>query len=192
MDKKVFNILMVGVGGQGIILAGDIMSAAALNAGLDVKKSEIHGMSQRGGSVFCHVRFGEKVYSPVISEGEADILVSLEKMETLRWLRWSNDKTRFIVLSEEIKPAMTDVYPDGIDEELESKCKDLVLLSPKEIVGKIGDRKYLNVCLLGIVSKFAGFDAECWKRAIWDLAPKGSREDNWKAFEFGRNEFLSE
>ena len=97
MDK-VFNLLIVGVGGQGTILASNIVTQAAMNAGLDAKKSEIHGMSQRGGAVFSHVRFGKKVYSPVIAKGNVDVLISLEEMETLRWTEFLNKDSQLIVL----------------------------------------------------------------------------------------------
>jgi len=112
-EKLIHNVLFVGVGGQGIVLASDIMAHAAVLAGFDAKKSEIHGMSQRGGSVFSHVRFGEKVYSPMITEGSADILVSLEEMETLRWLDFANPRTQLIVVKTRILPVGTvTVRPD--------------------------------------------------------------------------------
>lgn len=186
MEKKTFNILMVGVGGQGIILSSDILTQAALNAGLDVKKSEIHGMSQRGGSVFSHVRFGEKVNSPLISRGDADILVSLEMMETLRWLEWANEDTQLIVLEEHLKPAMVEAYPEGVKEEISAKSRNVIFLGPRTMVEKIGLRKYLNVALLGVVSRFVSFPAGSWEKAISSLVPEGSAEDNLKAFETGR------
>ncbi|HAS53817.1 MAG TPA: indolepyruvate oxidoreductase subunit beta, partial [Nitrospiraceae bacterium] len=102
--SKVTNVLLVGVGGQGIVLASDVLSLAALYAGHDVKTSEIHGMSQRGGSVFSHIRFGDKVCSPVIPEGRVDILVSLEEMETLRWLSYVNSDTRILFTKTRIHP----------------------------------------------------------------------------------------
>lgn len=184
---KTFNILMVGVGGQGIILSSDILTQTALNAGLDTKKSEIHGMSQRGGSVFSHVRFGDKVHSPVIADGEADIFISLEKMETLRWLSSAHKDTQIIVLEEQIKPAMVTDYPEGYKEEISAKSDKIIYLNPKEMTEKVGLRKFLNVTILGIVSRFTNFSLDNWKDAIMQLVPEGSGEENWKAFEIGRN-----
>ena len=186
MEKETFNILMVGVGGQGIILSSDILSQTALNAGYDVKKSEIHGMSQRGGSVFSHVRFGEKVNSPLIVQGNADILVSLEMMETLRWLKWANKNTQLIVLEEHLKPAMVETYPEGIKEEIKAKSSKVIFLEPRKIIEQIGLRKYLNVALLGAVSRFVSFSADHWNKAISSLVPEGSAEVNLKAFETGK------
>ncbi|MBN1648480.1 MAG: indolepyruvate oxidoreductase subunit beta [Spirochaetales bacterium] len=187
MDTKIFNILMVGVGGQGIILSSNILTRAALNAGYDVKKSEIHGMSQRGGSVFSHVRFGARVQSPLIARGEADVLVSLEKMETLRWLEWANSDTQLVVLEEQLKPAMVETYPEGINAEIAAQSDKVLFLDPKQLVEKVGQRKYLNVAILGVVSRFVAFDQAHWRQAISDLVPADSASDNLKAFGTGRS-----
>jgi len=149
----VVSILMVGVGGQGIILASDILTRTAMEAGFDAKKSEIHGMSQRGGSVFSHIRFGKKVQSPVIPEGGADILFSLEEMETLRWLRYAGDRSLVVCLRTRILPANAEAYPEEIEGELRRRCARLVFLDPDELRKEVSHQKFLNVALLGVLSK---------------------------------------
>jgi len=189
MENKIDNILMVGVGGQGTILASDILALAALNSGYDTKKSEIHGMSQRGGSVFSHVRFGEKVYSPVITVGQADILLSLEEMETLRWLAFTNAESRVIVLKRKILPPNVETYTEGIEEELQSIYKNLDLIEPESLIKDIGNVKFLNVALLGLLSVYIDFPEDAWKESIREKVPSGFFEDNWRAFNKGK--FLS-
>jgi len=117
-NGKTWNILMVGVGGQGIVTSSDILTRAAMEAGQDAKKSEIHGMSQRGGSVFSHIRFGPRISSPVIPEGGADILFSLEQLETLRWLAYASADSTVICASAQISPAGVESYPSGVLEEI--------------------------------------------------------------------------
>ncbi len=120
MDNSVISILLVGVGGQGIIRASDILSVALMNAGYDVKKSEVHGMAQRGGCVSSHVRFGNKVYSPLSKKGDVDILMSFEKMETLRYLDYLKKDGTVIINNEEIYPPAVNLgeapYPSGVDD----------------------------------------------------------------------------
>jgi indolepyruvate ferredoxin oxidoreductase beta subunit len=186
MKNGVYNILMVGVGGQGIILASDILTLAAMNSGYDAKKSEIHGMSQRGGSVFCHIRFGEKVHSPTISEGEADILFSLEEMETLRWLDYAGPDSLIITLRTRIKPVMVEEYPEGIDAELRKKCGNLRFLEPEQLKVEIASNKFFNVALLGMLSIHIELPEVSWKRAIEERVPQGSFEGNWHAFFAGK------
>jgi len=186
VKKPVYNILMVGVGGQGIILASDILTRAAMYAGYDAKKSEIHGMSQRGGSVFSHIRFGQKVHSPIISRGEADILFSLEEMETLRWLNYAHSESLVITLLTRINPAGVEQYPGGIQEELADRCINLKFIDPQQLQGKIESNKFLNVALLGVLSGSVELPEESWKRAIEEEVPKGSFEGNWKAFCTGK------
>jgi indolepyruvate ferredoxin oxidoreductase beta subunit len=186
-NRDFWNILMVGVGGQGIILASDILTRAAMEAGYDSKKSEIHGMSQRGGSVFSHIRFGKKIFSPSISRGEADILFSLEEMETLRWLDYANEESLVIVLRTMINPANVDSYPGSIEDELRKRVKRLLFLDPEELRKEIGHQKFLNVALLGVLSSVVPLFDDAWRRAIEEEVPKGSFEQNWKAFIAGRN-----
>jgi indolepyruvate ferredoxin oxidoreductase beta subunit len=181
------NVLMVGVGGQGIIMASNILTKAAMYAGLDAKKSEIHGMSQRGGSVFSHVRFGEQIYSPTISHGEADVLFSLELMETLRWLEYARRDTVIIASEQKINPAEVKEYPQGVREELERRSQNVVFVDPKELKSRIENSKFANVALLGVLSTRIRLAEEAWKSAIEELVPDQFVEGNWKAFEFGRS-----
>jgi indolepyruvate ferredoxin oxidoreductase beta subunit len=183
---NVFNVLMVGVGGQGIIMASDILSLAAMHSGIDVKKSEIHGMSQRGGSVFSHIRMGEKVYSPLISVGEAGILFSLEEMETLRWIEYANEESVIICMKIHINPAMVDEYPDGIEDEIKRLSPEALFIDPVPIKKEIGNVKFLNVALIGLLSGFVDFKEECWKKAIQEKVPKDTFEGNWRAFHTGK------
>jgi indolepyruvate ferredoxin oxidoreductase beta subunit len=185
MDQKIYNILMVGVGGQGIITASDILTLAALNHGCDAKKSEIHGMSQRGGSVFSHVRFGPKIYSPVIAQGEADILLSLEEMETLRWLSFANTKSLVVVCKTRIKPAMTAEYPEEIEQELEKACPNLLLLDLKLLGEKIQSEKFFNVALLGFIAPLLSISSQAWEEAIREKVPSRFLEQNLNAFKQG-------
>lgn len=186
MDK-IYSVLIVGVGGQGTILASNILTQAAINAGLDSKKSEIHGMSQRGGSVFSHVRFGKKVHSPVIPLNQADILVSLEEMETARWLDYVNGESNLIILNHRILPANVSVYPEGIIDEIKTKYKNVTIIDQESMLEKIGNSKYLNVFLLGVVSKFLAIPETAWQAAIKDLVPAGTFEKNYEAFTAGKN-----
>jgi indolepyruvate ferredoxin oxidoreductase beta subunit len=183
---KITNVLMVGVGGQGIVLASDIISLAALYAGHDVKKSEIHGMSQRGGSVFSHIRFGEIVYSPVIPEGAVDILVSLEEMETLRWLSYLNHDTKIFFTKTRINPPNVTEYPLNIDLEIKKHFRNSRVIDPARANEKIGNAKFLNTALLGLVSTCLDFSDESWQRSMRENVPDGTFEANLAAFVAGK------
>jgi indolepyruvate ferredoxin oxidoreductase beta subunit len=185
MNQKIYNILMVGVGGQGIITASDILTLAALHHGCDAKKSEIHGMSQRGGSVFSHVRFGRKIFSPVIAKGGADILLSLEEMETLRWLCFANNKSLIVVCKMQIKPAMADEYPKAIEQELKKACPNLILVDLRLLGEKIGSEKFFNVALLGFIAPLLYISLQAWEEAIREKVPARFLEHNLNAFKQG-------
>ncbi len=184
MEKNT-NILMVGVGGQGIILASDITALSAGLQGFDVKKSEIHGMSQRGGSVFSHIRFGKKVYSSVISHKGADVLISMELMETARWSKWVNPDTKLIVLDTKILPSSVKSYPTDVEGSLKEHFKNLYLISEKEALEKIGHIKFINIFVLGILSKFLKIKTKFWEEAIRQTVPEKSIEQNLEAFHLG-------
>jgi indolepyruvate ferredoxin oxidoreductase beta subunit len=186
MADESTNVLMVGVGGQGIIMASNILTKAAMHAGLDAKKSEIHGMSQRGGSVFSHVRFGETIHSPTISHGEADVLFSLELMETLRWLEYARRETTIIASEQRINPAEVKEYPEGVREELEKRAPNVVFVDPKALKSQIENSKFANVALLGVLSTRIDLHEDAWRAAIEELIPDEFVEGNWKAFQFGR------
>ncbi len=185
------NIVMVGVGGQGIILASDIISSVIMRTGYDVKKSEVHGMSQRGGSVFSFIRYGEKVYSPVVSEGEADILISLELMETLRWINYANKNTVVVFNNEKIWPTDVligkNVYPENIEKDIKKIVSKSYEIDGLSYVEKIGSKKYLNTVILGVISNHLEFSEDIWIDTIKNLVPKRTIDDNIKAFEIGRN-----
>jgi len=185
-SKAIHNVLMVGVGGQGIVLASDILSNAAMLAGYDVKKSEVHGMSQRGGSVFSHVRFGGKVHSPILPMGSAEILLSFEEMETLRWTAFANKETRAIVLNTRILPSGVTEYPVGIKEELEKLFSNLLILDHQVLAQKAGAPKFANVAILGLVSCYVAFPEKAWQQAIEEEVPRGTFEKNWEAFKAGQ------
>lgn len=184
--SEVFNVLMVGVGGQGIILASDILAQAAMLAGLDAKKSEVHGMSQRGGPVFSHVRFGAEVHSPVIAQGEADCLYSLERMELLRWADFVRPDGTAVYADTDILPLGVDAYPETLDDDIARRFAHVVRLDGHELKDQI-DPKAKNTAVLGAVSVLASqIPLACYQEAIESLAPKGTAETNLKGFEVGR------
>lgn len=186
MGKTTNNILMVGVGGQGIILASDVFVHAALEAGFDVKKSEIHGMSQRGGSVFSHVRFGEQVLSPVIPRGQAHILASLEEMETLRWIDYASQDTRVIMSRHRILPAEVTEYPEGIEAALQKQFPQFQVVDSEAVDEKTGSIRYLNVVLLGLLSTSLDIPEKAWHSALEALVPEGTYQKNLQAFDYGK------
>jgi indolepyruvate ferredoxin oxidoreductase beta subunit len=179
------NVLIVSVGGQGTILASDIVTAAALEAGLDAKKSEIHGMSQRGGSVSSHVRFAQVVFSPVIPNGEVDILVALEEMEAARWLSMLKPGARLIISGTRILPAGAAEYPEGIVPALKEKGRDIIFIPADTLKERAGGQKYENVCILGLLSRFLDFPNLAWYAAIERLVPAGTFDANRAAFDAG-------
>jgi indolepyruvate ferredoxin oxidoreductase beta subunit len=166
------GILLVGVGGQGTILASKLLTIGLLEYGYDVKMSEIHGMSQRGGSVSSQVRYaekGEKVYSPVIEPGSADVLVSFEEMEALRWLDYLNPKGKVIVNNYRINPmpvvSSKVAYPEGIIAELQNRAQTVVFNAGEEAV-KLGNARVMNVILLGAAIKIMGLENLNWEEII--------------------------
>ena len=184
------SILLVGVGGQGTILASKLLTIGLMEAGYDVKMSEIHGMSQRGGSVSSQVRYGYKVYSPVIEIGGADILVSFEKMEALRWLKYLKPGGKVIVNDYKINsmPIITgkaNYLEDEINEELKRVGARLVDASNDAI--KLGNPKTMNIILLGSLVKSMNLENIDWNKIISDNVKKEFIDINIKAFEVGMN-----
>lgn len=190
MDK-VTNILMVGVGGQGVILASEIVAEVMMHAGFDVKKSEVHGMAQRGGMVNSHIRFGPKVYSPVIKKGEADILFSFEQLETLRFIEYLVDDPVILIAGQKILPpsvtAGNEVYPSDIPGRLSERYPRVELVDSIGIAGKAGNIKASNVALLGALSKHFNLDIRLWEEIISLFVPPDFLDVNLKAFSMGRN-----
>ncbi len=184
------NILLVGVGGQGTILVSKILSTGLVEAGYDVKMSEIHGMAQRGGSVSTQVRYGEKVYSPIIGIGDADILVSFETMETLRWLEYLKPEGVVVINDYEIPSApilsgKAD-YPQGVIELIESKAETRVI-NAAEIAEGLGNSKVMNVVLLGALIKSMNLTEIDWEKVIKDLVKEKFVDLNIKALHAGMN-----
>ncbi|GHU49887.1 indolepyruvate oxidoreductase [Clostridia bacterium] len=187
-DNDVKSILLVGVGGQGTILASKILSEGLMEAGYDVKMSEIHGMSQRGGNVSTQVRFGRKVYSPIIGKGEADIIVAFEKMEALRWLEYLKPEGRIVINDFEIPsaPILMGIvpYPDGILEELSQKAM-VSVFKAGDIAGKLGNVKAMNIVLLGALVNAMGINDVNWKEMIRKNVKTAFFELNVAAFKEG-------
>jgi indolepyruvate ferredoxin oxidoreductase beta subunit len=192
MDQITTNILVAGVGGQGVILASDIMSEVFMEAGYDVKKSEVHGMAMRGGIVTSHFRFGKKVYSPLIKQGEVDILFAFEQLEGLRWVDHLRANGKIVMNDHKVTPPAVNLgemeYPKGIPEKIKSKFKDFYLVKGTEIALELGDARAANVVLLGAVSKLFDVNEGLWLKTILNYLPLKVHELNKKAFSEGRGQ----
>jgi indolepyruvate ferredoxin oxidoreductase beta subunit len=183
------NILLVGVGGQGTILASKILTHGLMEAGYDVKMSEIHGMAQRGGSVSSQVRYGDKVHSPVIELGGADILVSFEQMETLRWLQYLKPGGKMIVNDYRINPmpvvSAKAVYPNGIIDDLESYAATTVFDAAGEAM-KLGNARVMNIILLGATIQMMELGHIDWDAIISQNVKSDFVEININAMRLGQ------
>ena len=190
MADSVTNILVAGVGGQGVILASDLMADTFLAAGYDVKKSEVHGMAQRGGAVSSHVRFGEKIYSPIIKMGEADYLFMTEKMETLRWLAYGNPSTVVLVDDITINPPIVNLgemeYPKDIEETLRNNFKKIYIIPASTMANELGNARAANVVLMGAFSRLLDIGEEIWLTSLLARLPEKLHDLNKKAFAAGR------
>jgi indolepyruvate ferredoxin oxidoreductase beta subunit len=188
MESK--NILIVGVGGQGTLLTSRIVGKVALDAGFDVKLSEVHGMAQRGGSVVTHVRYGEKVNAPLVEIGEADVILSFEKLETSRYAHYLKQGGTIIANVQEIDPMPVVIgaakYPSGIVEGLQ-ETKEVVAVNALEEAKKLGNIKVVNTFVLGVLAQYLHFEKNEWILAIEQTVPKKSIDLNIKAFETGYN-----
>jgi len=189
-DNKMTNILMAGVGGQGTLLASEILSEVLMQAGYDVKKAEVHGMAQRGGSVVSHVRFGKKVYSPIIPEGEADVLFGFELLETYRYLPLVKKTGAVVVNNLRIAPPSVllgkSEYPQDIDRKLKARVDNVRIVDGLELAEQAGNAKAINTVLLGALSNTLNPSHEQWLTAIKSLVPERFLDVNLKAFELGR------
>ena len=192
MDNHTTNVLVAGVGGQGVILASDIMCEVFMEAGYDVKKSEVHGMAMRGGIVTSHFRFGKKVYSPLIKEGEVDILFAFEQLEGLRWINHLKADGKIVMNDHKVNPPIVNLgemeYPKGIPEKLRSKFKEFYLVKGTEIALQMGDARAANVVLLGAISKFFDVKEDIWLTTILNHLPPKVHELNKKAFNAGKDQ----
>jgi indolepyruvate ferredoxin oxidoreductase beta subunit len=192
MDQITTNILVAGVGGQGVILASDVMSEVFMEVGYDVKKSEVHGMAMRGGIVSSHFRFGKKVYSPLIKEGEVNILFAFEQLEGLRWINHLKPDGKIVMNDHKVNPPAVNLgemeYPKGIPEMIRSKFKGFYLVKGTEIAFQMGDARAANVVLLGAISKLFEVNEELWLNTILNYLPPKVHELNREAFSAGRNQ----
>lgn len=186
--RETKNILLVGVGGQGIILVSKILIAGLMKAGYDVKMSEVHGMAQRGGSVTTQVRFGDKVYSSIIGKGQADILVSFEKMEAARWIEYLKPQGTVVVNNYEI-PSMPIAtlkakYPENVLEALAKEFKTVTLDAGQAAI-EIGNIKTQNIVLFGALVKALGMNDIDWVEILKENLPAKMVDINIKAFQKG-------
>ena len=190
MSKTSTNIMIVGVGGQGTRLASRILGNAVILAGHDVKVSEVHGMSQRGGSVVTYVKYGEAVHSPIIDKGEADIILAFERLEAYRALPWLKKGGKIIVNDQKINPmpVITGAmeYPEGIIEKLSEKA-DVTALDALSLAEKAGSIKAVNVVLIGVMAKNTDIEHDKWIETVKSTVPPKFLDINIKAFELGYN-----
>lgn len=189
--KDVKNILLVGVGGQGIILASKILSCGLLDAGYDVKMSEVHGMAQRGGSVTTQVRYGEKVYSPIIGKGQADVIIAFEQVEALRYLDYLK-KDGVLVVNDYKIPSATivsglETYPTDIIDILESNIENLMIIDAANEALKLGNIKVQNIIMLGTIAKALNIEEVDFIKAIKDNVKEKFIDINLDAFNIGKS-----
>jgi indolepyruvate ferredoxin oxidoreductase beta subunit len=188
-DNEVKSILFAGVGGQGILRASDIICEVIMKAGFDVKKSEVHGMAQRGGCVTSHVRYGKKVYSPLAEPGSIQTLVSFEKMEALRYLNLLENDAAIIVNTEEIYPPAVNMgdmpYPHDAVDFLKKTYQRVIGLNAAELAKKAGNVKTANVVLLGALSNLMTIDQSIWQSVIKKSFPEKLIKINLDAFQLG-------
>ncbi len=185
------SVLLVGVGGQGTILASKLLTLGLMEEGYDVKMSEIHGMSQRGGSVSSQVRYGEKVWSPVIEKGSADMIVSFEKMEALRWLEYLKADGKIVINDHEMMPMPVIMgkakYSTEIIDEIKKACQDVTVVNATAEAVKLGNGKVMNIILLGTIIKAMKLDNINWESIIKENVKPAFVEDNLKAIQVGMN-----
>ena len=189
-NDKVTNILMAGVGGQGTLLASEILSEVLMQAGYDVKKAEVHGMAQRGGSVVSHVRFGKKVHSAIIPEGGADVLFGFELLETYRYLPLVDPNGTVVVNNLRIAPPSValgkEEYPEDIPAKLQQHIDDVRVVDGLRLAEQAGNSRTVNTVLLGALSNLLAPTHEQWLDAIKALVPEKFLKVNLEAFELGR------
>ena len=188
--KATKNILIVGVGGQGVLLASELLSTVAMEAGYDAKKSEVHGMAQRGGVVSSHIRFGEKVYSPLIKEGDADVILAFEQAEAQRWVHFCKKDGTIIVNKYKLVPPIASMkgfdYPDDPIGAVKKRIPKTQIVDALSLAESLGNSRLVNTILLGVLSQSLDIPEEVWKKAIDERVPKGTEALNQKAFSEGR------
>lgn len=196
MSENNYAILIVGVGGQGVLLASEIISEAAMRFGFDVKKSEVHGMSQRGGIVSSHIKMSKKVFAPTIRYGQADILISFEKAEGLRALDWMKKDGVAIVSQTELIPAIVTStkglnYPENPFDKMREKANRVIAADADKIASELGNPRLVNTILLGILSNYMPFPEDLWIEVIRNRVKERFVEINIQAFNRGREIKLS-
>lgn len=183
------NIMIVGVGGQGTLLASRVLGNVALKKNFDVKVSEVHGMAQRGGSVVTYVKMGTKVFSPLIEKGEADVILAFERLEALRWFDYLKEGGTIIVNEQRIDPMPVisgkAKYPEHITEKLTGKNNKAITIDALKIAKECGNIKAVNIALMGLLAKSIVIEKEIWLEAIREVVPGKALEVNLKAFEAG-------
>ena len=188
---KTQNVMIVGVGGQGSLLASKLLGRMLLQKGYDIKVSEVHGMSQRGGSVVTYVRFGEKVYSPVIDKGEADFIVSFELLEAARWTEYLKPGGKIIVNTQQINPMPVIIgaaeYPENLVDTMKNAGIDVDAFDALSLAEQAGSSKAVNIVLMGHLSRNFDFSEEEWLQAIEQSVPAKFLELNKTAFKMGRD-----
>ena len=189
METK--NMMIVGVGGQGTLLASKLLGRLLLGKGFDVKVSEVHGMSQRGGSVVTYVRWGEKVYSPIVDKGQADVILSFELLEAARWTEYLKSGGRMITNTQQINPMPVitgaAAYPENLVEKIRGLGIDLDAIDALKLAEEAGNSKAVNIVLMGRLSKWFDFTEEEWMEALEKSVPPKFLELNKKAFALGRD-----
>ena len=183
--------MIVGVGGQGSLLASKMLGQLLLSQGYDVKVSEVHGMSQRGGSVVTYVRYGEKVYSPIIDKGTADFIISFEKLEAARWVPYLKKGGKIIMSTQEIDPMPVIIgaaqYPENLVEKMKEAGADVDAIDALDLAMQAGSSKAVNLVLMGRLSKYFDATQEAWMEALEACVPAKFLELNKKAFSLGRD-----
>ena len=186
---KITNVILTGVGGQGILLASETLSQAAVQAGYDLKRSEIHGMSQRGGSVNSHIRFGDKIYSPLVMKGDCDLLLAFEKLESLRMADFVKPDGTIVANTQKINPSTVTsgaaAYPENIEDILNSHFKSVLFIDALNLAKEAGNLRTANIALLGVAAKTLDIGIEIWENAIAQRVPEKAIEVNLKAFHLG-------
>ncbi len=189
METK--NIMIVGVGGQGTLLASKLLGRLLLSKNYDIKVSEVHGMSQRGGSVVTYVRYGDKVYSPIIDKGEADVIVSFEILEAARYVEYLKKDGVIITNTQQVNPMPVIIgaqeYPKELEEKIKALDINLDAIDALALANEAGNSKAVNIVLLGRLSKQFDFTEDEWMQAIEESVPQKFLELNKKAFLLGRN-----
>jgi indolepyruvate ferredoxin oxidoreductase beta subunit len=192
MTNGVKNMLLAGVGGQGILLASEIICNVMIRAGYDVKKSEVHGMAQRGGSVTSHVRYGKKVFSPIARKGDIDILLSFEKLETLRYLDYLKSNGMVIINDAELYPPSVNLgdatYPENIPETVRKYFEIVKIVNASDIAVRAGNIRTANTAMLGVLSTYLDtIETVIWESVIRTSFPEKVIKENIAAFNLGRN-----